>query len=268
MRNVTEFIFLGITQIPQLKKFLSIMCFMTYLITLAGNTLISITIFISPALASPFFQYFFLSCLSIIDGFYSSCIAPKMVIDLISKRSTISFNTGIIVHTAMAYDRYVAISKLLHHETIMSRPVCAFLVGATMILGFVHGRIQILFIDQLPFCGPSVTDHFLCDLIQLLELACTETHTLEPPLITASTAALCSLTFSMLAPCPHVPLMSQLSSYSLYLYLRPMISFPTDKAVTVFYSLIIPSVNPLIYILRNEEVKKVVKKLWGQDLKR
>lgn len=304
MSNVTEFIRLGLTQDPDLKKLLFIVCLIIYVITLAGNTLISVTIFISPALATP--MYFFLSYLSIIDGFYSSSIAPKMIYDLISERSSISFNgcmtqlfaehffagAEIILLIAMAYDRYVAICKPLHYITTMSRPLCVFLMGAAIILGFIHGGIQILFMAKLPFCGPNNINinHFICDLIPLLELACTDTHILGP-LIAASSGSLCFLTFSMLVA-SYIVILHSLRNHSSegrrkalstcashvtvvvlffvpcsYLYLRPMTSFPTDKAVTVFCTLVTPMLNPLIYALRNEEVKKVMKKLWGQMCK-
>lgn len=166
MSNVTEFILLGLTQNPDLQKVLFAVFLITYLITLAGNLLISVTIFISPALGSP--MYVFLSYLSIIDGFYSSSIAPKMIFNLISEKNTISFNgcmtqlfaehffagAEIILLVARAYDRYVAICEPLHYMTIMSRRVCGFLVGMAGVLGFVHGGIQILFIARLPSVAP------------------------------------------------------------------------------------------------------------------
>ncbi|KAM9767833.1 LOW QUALITY PROTEIN: olfactory receptor 4C45-like [Dama dama] len=300
MSSVTEFILLGLTQNPGLQTLLFAVFLIIYLITLAGNLLISVTIFTSPALGSP--MYIFLSYLSMIDGFYSSSIAPKLVFDLVSGKNTISFSGcmtqvfaehffagAIVLLIVMAYDCCVAIGKPLHHMTVTSRPVCASLAGIAGASGFLHGGIQIWFLVQLPFCGPNVIDHFMCDLIPLLELACTDTHTLGP-LLSANSGSLCLLTFSVLVAsyavilrslrthssegrealspgASHVTVVVLLFVPCSFLFLRPTTAFPTDKAVTVFCTIVTPMLNPLIYTLRNAEVKNVMKKLWGQIMK-
>ncbi|XP_042532275.1 olfactory receptor 4C45-like [Dipodomys spectabilis] len=302
MNNVTEFILLGLTQDPELQKLLFAVCLITYLVTLTSNTFISVTIFVSPALGCP--MYYFLSYLSLTDALFSTSIAPKMIVDLACEKHTISFNgcmtqlfiehvfaaAEIILLIAMAFDRYVAICKPLRYTTIMSRPVCSFLVGAAGVLGFIHGLIQVMFIAKLPFCGPNIIDHFACDVIPLLKLACTDTHALGP-LIAANSGAQCSITFLMLLA-SYVNILYSLRNHSSegrrkalstcashitvvilffvpcsYLYLRPMVSFPTDKAVTLFCTLVTPMLNPLIYTLRNEEMKRAMKKLWGPIIK-
>nr|XP_020727875.1 olfactory receptor 4C45-like [Odocoileus virginianus texanus] len=302
MSNVTEFILLGLTQNPGLQTLLFAVFIIIYVITLAGNLLISVTIFTSPALGSP--MYYFLSYLSMIDGFYSSSIAPKLIFDLVSGKSTISFSgcmtqvfaehffagAEMVLLTVMAYDCYVAICKPPRYMTVMSRPVCALLVGLAGALGFLHGGIQISFLVQLPFCGPNVIDHFVCDLVPLLELACTDTHALGP-LLSANSGSLCLLTCSVLVASCAVTLRSPRTHSSegrrealstcashvtvvilflvpcSFLCLRPMTAFPIDKTVTVFCTIVTPMLNPLIYTLRNAEVKNVMKKLWGQIMK-
>ncbi|XP_008072891.1 olfactory receptor 4X2-like [Carlito syrichta] len=302
MHNMTEFIFLGLFPNQKVQRVCFVIFLLLYTATVLGNFLIVITVMTSRSLGSP--MYFFLSYLSFVEICYSSTTAPKLISDLLTERKTISLwgcmsqcffmhflgGTEIFLLTVMAYDRYVAICKPLNYTTIMNRQVCAVLVGIAWVGGFVHSFAQILLVFQLPFCGPNVINHYFCDLLPLLKLACSDTL-LTGLLIVANGGTLSVISFGVLlvsyvvillhlrtrnsegwhkalSTCgSHVTMVVLFFGPCIFIYLRPSTNLPVDKMVAVFYTVITPLLNPVIYSLRNAEMKKAMKKLWIRTMK-
>ena len=299
--NVTEFVLLGLTQNPHLQKMLFIVFLLIFLFTVLANLLIVITISFSPTLSAP--MYFFLTYLAFIDASFTSVSTPKITIDLLYQRTTISWGgcltqlflvhflggTEVIVLIVMAYDRYVAICKPLHYTAIMRQGLCQLLVVVAWIGGIMHATVQILFMVNLTFCGLYVIDHFMCDFFSLLEIACGNTYKIGI-IVAANSGAMCLLIFSMLL-ISYIVILSSLKSHGsegrhkalstcgahftvvvlyfvpcIFSYTRPVTTYSADKLVTVFFAILTPMLNPIIYTVRNIEVKNAMSSLFKRNV--
>ncbi|XP_046927654.1 olfactory receptor 4C11-like [Lynx rufus] len=295
--SVTEFILLGLTQDPVKQKAVFGVFLIFYLATLLGNFLIVVTIKTSRTLGSP--MYFFLFYLSFSDACLSTTIAPRLIVGAITQKNTISYNEcmtqvfaahffgclEIFVLILMAFDRYIAICKPLRYTTIMSQHVCSVLMSLSWVGSCIHSSAQIFLALRLPFCGPNVIDHYFCDFQPLLKLACMDTYMINL-LLVSNSGAICTVSFIILL-ISYVVILYSLRNHSaegrrkalstctshfivvviffgpcIFIYTRPPTTFPIDKMVAVFYTIGTPLLNPLIYTLRNVEVKNAMKKLW------
>ncbi|XP_058383576.1 olfactory receptor 4B1-like [Diceros bicornis minor] len=300
--NVTELIITGLFQDPEVQRVCFVVFLPLYLVTVMGNGLIVVTVSVSKSLQSP--MYFFLSYLSLVEISYSSTVVPKFITDLLAKIKTISLEgcvaqifffhffgvTEIFLLTVMACDRYVAICKPLHYTTIMSRPVCRLLVAGSWLGGFFHSMVQIIVTLQLSFCGPNVIDHYFCDLHPLFKLACTDTSV--EGIIVFVNSGLFSIFSFLLLVSSYIIILINLRNHSAegrrkalsscashitvvvlffgpctFIYLRPSTTLSVDKMVAVFYTVITPLLNPVIYSLRNAEMKRAMKRLWIRTMK-
>lgn len=290
---VTEFFFTGLTSSfhLQIVLFLTFLC--VYLATLLGNLGMIILIHQDTRLHIP--MYFFLSHLSFVDACSSSVISPKMLSDMFVDKKVISFLgcaiqfclfsqfvvTECFLLASMAYDRYVAICKPLLYTLIMSQRVCVQLVIGPYSIGLISTVVHTTSAFILPYCGPNLINHFFCDLLPVLSLACANTQMKKRLLfivagilgVFSGIIILVSYVYIAItilkinsadgrrkafSTCSsHLTAVSILYGTLFFIYVRPSSSFSLDinKVVSLFYTAVIPMLNPFIYSLRNKEVK-------------
>nr|XP_006122802.1 olfactory receptor 1009-like [Pelodiscus sinensis] len=296
--EATEFILSGLTDHPKLQAPLFALFLLIYVITLVGNGGMILLITTDSRLHTP--MYFFLRNLSFSDLCYSSVIVPEMLHIFLAKRKSISrtacavqmyfflhcVDIESLLLAVMAYDRYVAICNPLLYTVIMSRQRCNLLVAGVCAVGLVDSVTLTCSIFRLSFCSSNIIQHFFCDCSPLLVLSCSDTRTSEI-LIFVSTC--CSIVISLVtilvsyicifstilrirsaegrykafSTCAsHLCAVGMFHGTQLYICFRPISSYSVemDKIPSVFYTVVIPMLNPLIYSLRNREVKDAVRK--------
>ncbi|XP_034646090.1 olfactory receptor 11A1-like [Trachemys scripta elegans] len=296
-KTAIEFILLGFGNLPELQVLLFLLFSVIYTVTMVGNILIIILVVIDQHLHTP--MYFFLGNLSCLETCYTSTILPRMLVSLLTGDRTISFRGciiqfyifGVLVTTecfllsVMSYDRYLAICKPLHYGAHMNGKFCALLVAGSWINGFLAITMTTSLMSQLPFCGSKI-DHFFCDFTPMVKLSCSDTRLIEfwgfvlstvcslPPFLLTVTSYLCIITSILRIPSTterqkafstcssHLIVVTTFYGTLIIVYLLPKTKILRDlnKVFSIFYTVLTPLVNPLIYSLRNKEVKKALRK--------
>nr|XP_017503299.2 olfactory receptor 5W2-like [Manis javanica] len=297
--SLTEFFFLGITNNTEVKVTLFIMFLIVYIIDLLANLGMIIIIRMDSQLHTP--MYFFLSHLSVCDLCYSTAVAPKMLVDIFAKNKSIPIvgcalqflifcifvDSECLLLAVMAFDRYKAISNPLLYTVNMSSTVCSLLVAGVYTVGMADALIHTTLAFRLCFCGSNEINHFFCDVPPLLLLSCSDTQLnelmiftifgfIELSTISGVLVSYCYIFLSVLkihsaegrlkafSTCTsHLTAVGIFQGTMLFMYFRPSSSYSLDqdKMTSLFYTLVIPMLNPLIYSLRNQDVKGALEKL-------
>ncbi|XP_075823979.1 olfactory receptor 8D1-like [Microtus pennsylvanicus] len=290
------FALVGLTQQPDLLLPLFLLFLGIYVVTVVGNLGMILLITVSPLLHTP--MYYFLRSLSIVDLCYSTVITPKMLVNFLGKKNLIFYSECLAqlfffvifvvaegsLLTAMAYDRYVAICRPLLYNVIMSSRLCSLLVLVSFILGLLSAIAHTSAMMKLSFCKSHIISHYFCDVLPLLNLSCSNTHlnelllfiigginTLVPTLAVAiSYVFIFSSIFRIRSSEGQFKAFGTCSSHLMavgiffgsitFMYFKPSSSntLEQEKVSSVFYTTVIPLLNPLIYSLRNKDVKKAL----------
>ncbi|NP_001376082.1 olfactory receptor family 8 subfamily K member 7 [Canis lupus familiaris] len=297
---LNEFILMGITDKPELQAPLFGLFLIIYLISVVGNLGMIVLTKVDARLQTP--MYFFLRHLAFTDLGYSTTIGPKMLVSFFLEENTISYYlcatqgafymifiiSELFILTAMSYDRYMAICNPLLYPVIMSQKVCQVLVAIPYLYSIFVSLFVTVKIFSSFFCGYNVVNHFYCDCLPLLSLLCSNTHEIELMILIfsvfdVSSSLLIVLVSYLLILVAIVRMNSaegRLKAFStcgshltvatvfygtlIFMYVQPESShsFDTDKVASIFYTLIIPMLNPLIYSLRNKDVKYALHRIW------
>ncbi|XP_053902170.1 olfactory receptor 13A1-like [Malaclemys terrapin pileata] len=297
--RVTEFIMQGIFDHPYHEGLFFGLFLCLYTAVVMGNSLIIVVIVIHPPLHTP--MYFFITNLALVDNLCTSSVVPKMLENLMQEKKTISFGgcitqlfvltsalgTELLLLTVMSYDRYVAICHPLHYVKLMSKEICICLAVSVWAVGTISSFVNILLVLRLDFCGPNLIQHFFCEFPTILVLSCSSTYLNEIMMLMADiflamgNFLLTTVSYSFIiitilkiqsskgkqrafSTCSsHLLVVTLYYSTTIYSYIRPTSSNSQDqdKMVAIIYTVVTPTLNPVIYSLRNNEVKVAIRKI-------
>ncbi|KAM9095338.1 olfactory receptor 13D1-like [Sarcophilus harrisii] len=302
---VTEFFMVWLSHSPSLLLPLYVLCLVMYLVILLGNSMLIILSILDPHLHTP--MYFFLGNLSFLDICYTSSFIPEMMIIVMSERKSISFlgcalqmvislglgSTECILLAVMAYDRYVAICNPLRYTIIMNKGLCAQMAACSWIAGFLISLVQTVIALINPFCR-NIIEHFACEILALLKLTCGDIS-LNVFIMTAASIVflitpllLIFLSYIFIlstilrinssegrkkafSTCSaHLTVVMLFYGSALFMYMKPKSKDinTSDQIIALSYGIITPMMNPIIYSLRNKEVKSVLQKFLIRNSKK
>ncbi|XP_053415875.1 olfactory receptor 6 [Nycticebus coucang] len=296
--NISEFILVGFPTAPWLQVLLFFLFLITYLFVLLENVVIIFTVWVTGSLHKP--MYYFLGTMSFLEAWYISVTVPKMLAGFLLHPNTISFLgcmtqlyffislacTECVLLAAMAYDRYVAICWPLRYPVMMTTRLCIQLTISSWVSGFTISLAKVHFISQVGFCDNNILNHFFCDVSPILKLACINLSVAEMVdfvlaiviLVFPLSATVLSYAF-IVSTILHIPSATgQRKAFStcashltvvvifytavIFIYVRPQAisSFNSNKLISTIYAVFTPMLNPIIYCLRNKEVKDAIRK--------
>uniref|UniRef100_F7C2G9 Olfactory receptor n=1 Tax=Monodelphis domestica TaxID=13616 RepID=F7C2G9_MONDO len=296
---VTMFFLHGLAAYPNFHFIFFLLCLIMYIVILLGNSFLITISILDSHLHTP--MYFFLSNLSFLDICYTSASVPLLLVNFISGQKNISFvgcgvqmffslglgSTECVLLTVMAYDRYVAICRPLRYPVIMNKGLCGWMAASSWMTGGLNSLIQTILAMRLPFCGNNVIDYLTCEILAVWKLACTDIFLNKIIMLISNVfflvipVVLIFISYSFIlftilrinsatgrqkafSTCSaHLTVVIIFYGSILFMYMKPKSkdSHGTDELIALFYAVVIPMLNPIIYSLRNKDVKEAVKRL-------